>query len=253
MIRVVIIGGGNLAFHLTKALQEAAHVDLVQVYNRSIEKIAYLTDQIAITDNLEALKDADLYIISVSDTAISTISKKLTRKNSLIVHTSGSVSIEVLHLNKRSGIFYPLQTFSKARNVDFKSIPFCLEASNKDDLALLESLANALSDKVYFINSTQRKQIHVAAVFVNNFTNHLYQISNNICEVHGITPALLHPLLLETAKKALEIPAIEAQTGPARRGDIEIINKHLSILSDNNKEIYKLLSKSIAQTYGKKL
>ncbi len=253
MIKVVLLGGGNVAFHLAKALLKASDVALIQVYNRSLKAIKHLEKETKITNKLNQLESADLYIISVSDVAIAEISKKIKNTSSLVVHTSGSVRMDLLKNHKRQGVFYPLQTFSKARKLSFQKIPVCLESNNNKDLQLLEKLARSISKDIYFIDSIQRQQIHTAAVFVNNFVNHLYHISTSICEKHQIQPEILHPLLKETTEKALKIPAFEAQTGPARRGDIETINKHLSILSDNHKEIYKLLSQSIAHTYGKKL
>lgn len=253
MIKVIILGGGNLAVHLAKVMLKTAEVSLVQVYNRSISAIRKFEKMVAITDDLNKLKKADLYIICVSDNAIETISSKINGENSLIVHTSGSTPLAVLNSHKRHGVFYPLQTFSKRRKVKFSKIPICLESNNSDDLKLLSDLARKISKSTYYINSEQRAQLHSAAVFVNNFVNHLYHIGNEICTEHTIEPSILQPLIEETAKKAARFSPYNAQTGPARRGDKITIEKHLKKLSKNQQEIYKLLSRSIAKTYGKKL
>jgi len=253
MIKIVLIGGGNVAFHLARVLLKTSGVSLIQVYNRSIDAIKYLDNSTQITDNIDKLVPADLYIISVSDDVIEKISAKINTKNGLIVHTSGSTSIDVLQNHKKYGVFYPLQTFSKARKVDFKSIPICIEANNDESLMVLEKLAKTISTAIYPINTLQRKQLHLAAVFVNNFVNYLYTVGHEICAVSDIDPKILHPLIKETANKITNLDPIDAQTGPARRGDKKVIKKHLENLNKNHKEIYKLLSQSIANTYGKKL
>jgi len=253
MIKVVLFGGGNVAFHMAKALLKASGVDLIQVYNRSLQAISHLEKQTTITDKITQIKNADVYIISVSDEAVDQISSKIKTTNALVVHTSGSVAMSVLSSHKNQGVFYPLQTFSKLRAIDFEAVPICIEANTVSNLSLLEKLAKTITTHQYQINSLQRQQIHTAAVFTNNFVNHLYHISNTLCKKHDIPPEILHPLLEETAKKALQIPAFEAQTGPARRGDNKTIQKHLKKLTANHKEIYTLLSQSILNTYAKKL
>ena len=164
----------------------------------------------------------------------------------MVVHTSGSSALAVLDNKNRKGVFYPLQTFTKGKKVDFTPIPICLETENEQDYQLLENLGNCISKKVFQINSEQRKSLHVAAVFVCNFVNHLYQIGNEICEANQIPFEVLHPLIQETAQKILELTPKEAQTGPALRNDTKTIQKHLDFLSDENyTTIYKLLTQSI--------
>ena len=253
MVKVVLIGGGNVAFHLAKVLIKASDVALEQVYNRSISSIKHLENHTLITDNIQNLIKADIYIICISDTSIKEIATKIDIPNSLVVHTSGSTSINVLDMHKRNGVFYPLQTFSKARGIKFKDIPICLESNNNHDLILLEKLAKTISSQIYHIDSNQRKQLHTAAVFVNNFVNYLYTIGNEICTKSEIDPKILQPLIQETARKITDLDAFDAQTGPARRGDKQVIKNHFENLSDNHREIYKLLSQSIADKYGKKL
>jgi len=253
MIKVVILGGGNVAYHLTANMLKNSSINVVQVYNRSIDKIVHFKNNTAITNNLDELKDAAIYIIAVADNAIVELSKKLVFKNKLVVHTSGSVAMNELQSISNKGVFYPLQSFSKEREVDFYTIPICIEASTKKDLELLESLAKSISNTVYKINSDQRKSLHLAAVFVSNFVNHLYHIGNEICKKNNIPFEILQPLIQETSNKIAVLSPFEAQTGPAKRNDVKTIEKHESMLLINQQEIYTLLTKSINKTYGEKL
>ena len=150
------------------------------------------------------------------------------------------------------GVFYPLQSFSKEKTVDFTQIPFCLEAENKDDLSKLETLVSVLNGKIYHINSEQRKSIHVAAVFVNNFTNHMYTIADDICKQYDVPFEILTPLIEETSLKIKNLSPKEAQTGPAKRNDTETIQNHLNLLSRAQQDIYLKITQSILD-YGKKL
>ncbi|MBE7646375.1 DUF2520 domain-containing protein [Tenacibaculum finnmarkense genomovar ulcerans] len=248
MIRIVIIGGGNVALHLANAFCKTKEISLVQMYARNIQQISHLKKQVAITDSLNLLAAADLYIIAVSDDAISEVSSKINKQNSLVVHTSGSVSLNSLQNNGRKGVFYLLQSFSKDKKINFDEIPFCLEAQNNDDFKLLESVAKSIGKKTYPISSQQRKTLHVAAVFVNNFTNHLYKIGDDICKEHRVPFEILHPLIEETAKKIQELSPTEAQTGPAKRNDKKTIQNHLELLDKEQQEIYQLITKSIQKT-----
>jgi predicted short-subunit dehydrogenase-like oxidoreductase (DUF2520 family) len=257
MIKVSIIGSGNVAQHLIVALQNSiingAEMELIQVYTRQKSTLSHLLDFNKITDDWKTLAEADLYIIAVSDEAISAVSKQIPYKNKLVVHTSGGISLEAIASNNRKGVFYPLQTFTKNKAVNFKSIPICLESQNAYDYQLLQNVAQAISDSVFAINSEQRKALHLAAVFVNNFTNHLYKIGNDICIENNVPFEILKPLIQETAEKITQLSPNEVQTGPAIRNDIETINAHLSFLSDENqKNIYNILTQSI-QNNGKKL
>jgi predicted short-subunit dehydrogenase-like oxidoreductase (DUF2520 family) len=253
MIRVVIIGSGNVAQHLIKAFAKSDNIDVIQAFSRNKESLISLLDSSKITTDLNALIDADLYIISVSDNAIAEVSHQLNIEKKLVVHTSGSVDIIDLDEKNRKGVFYPLQTFSKNKDVNFDTILICLEAENNEDYKLLETVAKSISNQVFNINSNQRKALHVSAVFVNNFVNHLYKIGNDICNENNIPFEILQPLILETANKITLLSPNEAQTGPAKRNDTQTINTHLQFLTDENqKEIYKILTKSIIDN-GKKL
>lgn len=253
MIKITLIGSGNVSQHLINAFAKNSTIELIEVYSRTKKEIAPLLDSNKIVTDLALLKEADLYIIAVSDDAISMVSEQLPFKNKLVAHTSGTASLQTINTKNRSAVFYPLQTFTKNKEVDFKVIPLCLEAENNTDYLVLETVAKSISDAVYSINSEQRKALHVAAVFVNNFTNHLYLIGHDICEEHQVSFDILKPLIAETANKINTLSPIEAQTGPAKRNDITTIESHLSYLSnENQKKIYTLLTKSI-QNNGKKL
>lgn len=253
MIDIVILGGGNVAYHLTNALLQNSAVNVVQVYNRNLENIKCFKKNTLVTDNLSKLKEADIYILAVSDNAIGQLSSTLNLKNKLVVHTSGSMAMNELKSISNKGIFYMLQTFSKERKIDFSSAPICIEAETEKDLMLLETLAASISKNCYRINSNQRKSLHVAAVFVNNFVNHLYRIGNEICEENNVPFEILLPLILETANKITTLTPLKAQTGPAIRNDTKTIEKHKAMLTKNQQDIYTLLTKSIYNTYGEKL
>lgn len=253
MTKIIIIGSGNVAQHLIRAFAKNTATELIQVYSRQKNIPSSLFDPTKITNDYNQLLEADLYIIAVSDDAISTVSSQLPFKNKLVVHTSGSVALNTLDNKNRKGVFYPLQTFSKDKLVDFRTIPICLESENATDFQLLEKVAKSISDKVFAINSEQRKALHVAAVFVNNFVNHLYEIGNTICEENKVPFEILRPLILETAEKIKTLSPKEAQTGPAKRNDSKTIGTHQSFLTDENQStIYKILTQSI-QNNGKKL
>lgn len=257
MIKVSIIGSGNVAQHLILALLNAENsgskIELVEAFSRNAASLTDLLDFDRITTDLNLLKPADLYIIAVSDHAIQSVSDALPFKNKLVAHTSGTTEIDVLNDNNRKGVFYPLQTFSKTKSVDFTTIPICLESQNATDLHTLETVAKTISNATYIINSEQRKALHVSAVFVNNFVNHLYQIGQDICLENQIPFKILKPLILETADKIMTLSPEDAQTGPAQRGDHETINAHIEFIKDDNqKNIYELLTQSIL-AHGKKL
>ena len=257
MSKIVIIGSGNVAQHLITAFENAANqgseIELVQVFSRKVASVSHLLDRARITDDLQSLAVADLYIIAVSDGAIAEIAAQLPFKNRLVVHTSGSVALTVLDDDNRKGVFYPLQSFTKNKAVDFRTIPICLESENATDYQLLDRVAKSISDKIFAINSEQRKALHVAAVFVNNFTNNLYQIGQEICQNNQVPFEILTPLITETAQKILLLSPLEAQTGPAKRNDTATIAAHEAFLTnENHLKIYQTLTQSI-QENGKKL
>ncbi|WP_298510897.1 Rossmann-like and DUF2520 domain-containing protein [uncultured Kordia sp.] len=251
MVTVVILGAGNIAQHLYTVFQTTESVQVVQVYNRSKKALNYFND-VATTTSLKNLVEADVYIIAVADDAIASIANKLPFTDRFVTHTSGSASMHVLHKKNRRGVFYPLQTFTKGAQVDFSTIPLCLETAEKADFKVLQNITEAIGSTSYKISSEQRRALHVSAVFVNNFSNHLYRIAHEICEANNVPFKILNPLIQETARKINTITPYMAQTGPAKRGDEETINDHLAKLEkDIHKEIYTLLTQSIAKTYGR--
>lgn len=251
MIKVVILGAGNIAQHLYTVFETTSEITVVQVYNRSEKALRYFQN-VPTTTSLKALFEADVYVIAVADDAIASIANKLPFTDRLVVHTSGSASMHVLHKKNRRGVFYPLQTFTKGTKVDFSTIPLCLESQEKTDFTLLQTMASAIGSTSYKISSEQRRALHVSAVFVNNFSNHLYRIGHEICEANNVPFKILHPLIQETANKISTLTPYMAQTGPAKRGDQKTINDHLAKLDkDIHKEIYTLLTQSIAKTYGR--
>ncbi len=254
MIRVVILGSGNVAKHLYAGFLHQKSITVIQCYNRKGNVIGPDQNKKTVVKYLDELVEADIYIIAISDDAIKDITAQLPFDNRLVVHTSGSVPMQAIHERNRQGVFYPLQTFSTDKPVDFGSIPFCLESNEEKDMKLLQKLASALSEKMYTITSEQRNALHVAAVLVNNFTNYLYTTGNEICEEHNIPFEILHPLIQETAQKITSMSPKDAQTGPAIRNDNKTIARHLKILSNQTqKEIYQYLTKAIQSKYGKKL
>lgn len=259
--RIVLLGSGNLATQLGPALVRNG-VEVVQVYSRRITNARKLAKQLKCpaTNKVEKIvTDADLYLFAISDGAIQALaenlSNQLSEKGSYIfAHTSGATPQLVFKgLNKNYGIFYPLQTFSKDRPADFSTIPFCIDGNRKNVRTSLTRLAERLSTSVSLITDEQRAVLHVAAVFVNNFTNALFGVGKEILDQHDIPFQLLTPLILETAKKVQDSPPLSMQTGPARRGDQKTIQRHLDLLDHQPAvgELYQKLSDLIIQQHKK--
>ncbi len=251
MISVVLLGAGNVATHLYKAFSKAENVSVLQWYNRTRSSISSYENEVDITDDLKELKVADIYIISVSDDSIAQLSEELPFSGRLVAHTSGSVSIHDMDKKNDLGVFYPLQTFSKHTELDFSEVPICIEIIEKKNLKLLKDLAIAAGCTPHKVYTEQRQTMHLAAVFVNNFTNQMYRIAHEIGETENVNFNLLKPLLLETARKVQHISPYMAQTGPAKRNDKKTIKRHLKqIEKDEHKKIYELLTNSIKKTHG---
>ncbi|WP_303315671.1 Rossmann-like and DUF2520 domain-containing protein [Flavivirga abyssicola] len=253
MISVVILGSGNVATHLFKAFKRADNININQWYSRRIDAIASYKNGVEIIDDLSLINDADVYILAVSDDAIAGLSSQLPFENKLVLHTSGSVSVYDIDKKHKRGVFYPLQTFSKEAQIDFKNVPICIETIDKKSYPIIKNLALAIGSPTKRVNSDQRKVLHLAAVFVNNFANQLYRIGHEITESQGAEFDLLKPLILETAKKVQDLSPFKAQTGPAKRDDKKTIRKHLKLLENqHHKDIYQLLTNSIQRTHGRK-
>jgi predicted short-subunit dehydrogenase-like oxidoreductase (DUF2520 family) len=252
MITVVVLGAGNVGTHLCKAIHASEGIKLVQWYNRSkINSTNHMT-AVEQCNNLSMLATADVYIMAVSDNHVESLSNQLPFENRLVVHTSGSVPMRHLNKKNRRGVFYPLQTFSKSAELDFKNVPICIETTIKKDRSFLTSLAKAIGSPSYKINSEQRQTLHLSAVFVNNFTNQLYRIAHELVDMQGLDFEILNPLILETAKKVQLLSPYMAQTGPAKRRDIKTLKTHLNLLekNPNYKELYEQITKSIQKTHG---
>ena len=253
MISVVILGAGNVATHFFKAFNNTKDIRVIQWYNRHIQTIDYYKNMVDVTDDLSLLKEADIYLIAVNDDAIAKFSSQLPFENKFVVHTSGSISLNDLDKKNIRGVFYPLQTFSKEAEIDFKNLPICIETADKVCLSLLNKLAEDIGSKSYRVNCEQRSSLHLAAVFVNNFSNQLYRIAHEITESTSTNFDILKPLILETANKVQNLSPYMAQTGPAKRNDKKTIKKHLKKLENSpHKAIYQLLTDSIQQTHGRK-
>ncbi|WP_418639568.1 Rossmann-like and DUF2520 domain-containing protein [Winogradskyella sp.] len=251
MISVALLGAGNVATHLYKAFLKSETVSVVQWYNRTRASISSYANDVDITDSLDELKEADIYIIAVSDDSISQLSSDLPFSNRMVVHTSGSVAMHDLDKKNKIGVFYPLQTFSKTAEIEFSEVPICVEVYEKENLTLLKDLAKAVGCKPHKITTEQRQTLHLAAVFVNNFTNQLYRIGHEICETKNIEFKILHPLIEETAKKIQQMSPYMAQTGPAKRNDKKTIKRQLKLIEKEEHEaIYKLLTASIKKTHN---
>ena len=249
---IVFIGAGNLATNLAKALYRKGF-RIVQVYSRTMESARTLAEKVEAeyTTDLQAVsKDAKLYIVSLKDDALVDLLPQITegKQASLLVHTAGSIPMSVWEGHaERYGVFYPMQTFSKQREVKFQEVPFFVEAKRPEDVELLKAVAATLSEKVYEASSEQRKSLHLAAVFICNFTNHMYALAADLLEKYNLPFDVMLPLIDETARKVHELAPRDAQTGPAVRYDENVMSNHLAMLVDSPalQEIYKLMSKSI--------
>jgi predicted short-subunit dehydrogenase-like oxidoreductase (DUF2520 family) len=249
-MRITIIGSGNVATHLGAAFKNTGH-RIIQVYNRDMHNAALLAYHIGAEpiDDLNNIDpETEVFIISVKDDAIKSIARDLAKYKKLLVHTSGATELEaLLAFTPDAGVFYPLQTLSKNQEVDFFTVPLCIEGANGEITKNLEQLARTISNNVYRVNSEQRKILHLAAVFACNFPNYLYGAAEQLLAKHKIDFELLRPLILETAQKVKDHLTTEVQTGPAIRNDHETMETHLQMLDDEPdlKVMYNVLSQAI--------
>jgi predicted short-subunit dehydrogenase-like oxidoreductase (DUF2520 family) len=252
MIKIVLLGAGNVATHLYKVFKKASNIEVVQMYNRNLKAIETYKNEVDITDDVNALIEADVYIIAISDDAIEALSASLPFENRLVVHTSGSARLYDINQKHYRGVFYPLQTFSKDVDLDFTTVPICIETLRKKDFKLLETIGESLGCKTFKVNPKQRPALHLAAVFVNNFTNQMYRIAHEITEKQGAEFDILKPLIAETARKVQEVSPYLAQTGPAKRNDKKTIKRHLKLLDNpHHEDVYNLMTESIKKTHGR--
>ena len=252
MMKVTLIGAGNLATQLGKSLKKAG-VIISQVYSRtedSARTLGELLDAEWLTD-IKALRDeADIYIFSVKDSVLCELISEVckSRGDKLFLHTAGSMPMSCFEGKAlRYGVFYPMQTFSKTKDVDFERIPVFIESNSIETEDVIRSLANKLTQRVIRLSSADRKYLHLAAVWACNFTNYCYTVASDILGEHGIPFDVMLPLINETTEKIQKISPKEAQTGPAVRGDRNVMSKQLELMNgkEDLQELYKMLSKGI--------
>ncbi|MBL7850321.1 MAG: DUF2520 domain-containing protein [Cyclobacteriaceae bacterium] len=255
---VSFIGAGNLAWHLAPALDNAGYV-VREVYSRNPRHAEALTERLYQADVKASLdfstSKSRLFVIATSDDAIEQVAMNIVLPdNALLIHCSGGQPLSVLQYAAatHTGVLYPLQTFSKAKRVDFKTIPLFVECSTEESERLLMALARTLSHQVRKTTSEERKALHVAAVFASNFPNHMLAIAKSILKANGLEFDLVKPLIQETISKALQVGPEQSQTGPAFRGDLEVLDRHMEFLQEDEQvaEIYRIISQHIVDTYG---
>lgn len=255
--KIAILGTGNVAWHLSRALENAGHV-ITHLYDRDISKakkfgLDFFNAAIGDSTDLRSV-DASLFIMAISDDAIEELAQQLKLPpGATLVHTSGTVPLNALGYaqTQRIGVFYPVQTFSKGKHISIENIPICIEGESLQTLVLLRELAESLSQSIYELESGQRKVIHLSAVFACNFTNHMFTIAKGILEENQLEFEILKPLIVETLNKSFEIGPENAQTGPAIRGDMETLNKQFESLANDPglAEIYRRISQNIIDFY----
>ncbi len=257
-MKIVLIGAGNLATNLGKALLAAGH-DILQVYSRTMESATLLAEVVggSPTNNIRNINsNADVYILSIKDSVLAEIIPELCkgREKSIFIHTAGSVHIDIFKgLAFHYGVLYPMQTFSKDKEVDFSEIPCFVEANDKVSETVIKELSHSLTDKVYDLSTEDRKYLHLAAVFASNFVNHCYSVSSEILKARNIPFDVMIPLIDETARKVHFLSPVDAQTGPAVRFDENILRNQSMQLKENplQKDIYDRMSLSIHQMANK--
>jgi predicted short-subunit dehydrogenase-like oxidoreductase (DUF2520 family) len=256
-MKIFLIGSGNIATQLGKAFKRCGH-EIVFVYSPNLSHALKLALKLntscgrILDSKVISEYPSDLYIIAVKDDAITEVIKKLPPiKKGLVIHTSGATDIAVLKKKfKNCGVLWQIQTIKARTKVDFKKVPLVIEANNPSSKQKLMKLAHALSEKVYTLNSKQRRVLHLGAVWVNNFPNHLYYLSESLLKKHHLPFELFGPLILSTAVNGMKDPKA-SQTGPAKRNDKKTMKEHLKLLPDKNyRDLYKLISKSIINLYN---
>ncbi|MEE1944958.1 DUF2520 domain-containing protein [Pedobacter sp. KR3-3] len=252
-MKIVIIGSGNVATHLAIALKKAG-LPVAQVWSYHYVNAVQLANQVgaqAIAKLDEVDHQAALCLIAVKDDAVAGIAEQLAGFKGLVAHTCGAVPMSVFAGKFANyGVFYPLQTFSKSKALNFDDIPLCLEANSEASMQLLKQVAIKLSNRVLEVDSDKRKILHLAAVFACNFTNHLYALGEQLLEANGLEFDILRPLINETASKVQHALPLAVQTGPAIRSDEQTLKAHQELLLQHPHllEIYRTLSESIKKT-----
>ena len=248
-MKIAILGSGNVAYHLAKMFKEK-NIPISQIFGRNEKDLQEISEQFEIPFSTTELADAELYFIAVNDDAVAAISKNIKNQNSLVAHTSGSLPKEILEGNYRKASFYPLQTFSKSKMLQYSEIPFFVEAENEADSQILENLALKISEKVMKSDYEKRKYIHLTAVFACNFVNHLFARAKEISDSQQIPFHYFLPLIKETTSKIEKIEPKLAQTGPAIRNDEKILQLHEALITEEEHlKIYKAMNESIKKMY----
>lgn len=255
-MKVSIVGTGNVATQLAMGLE---HQDFTvdEVYGRNTQSLKQLVQRLYVSESKTDLdfseSEASLIFICVSDVAIAEVAKEIQiPQNCILVHTSGSMPLDLLSkYHDRVGVFYPLQSISKHKTVDWSQVPIIVHAEDPTTLKVLKKVASVLSKEVYVYDDAQRKALHLAAVFGSNFTNHLLKIVKDISEAEGLDFHMFRSLVQNTVEKAFDIGPEQGQTGPAIRNDKPTMQKHMDMLegSQDLERIYELMSKHIIQTY----
>ena len=250
-MKIVVLGSGNVATNMSLAISKLNDTEIVQVFSQTEDHASELARRLNcdyVTDLSQICSDADIYLFSLKDVVLESAIQQVPANKGLWLHTSGSMPMDVFAgKTERYGVFYPLQTFTKSREISFKGVPLFIESHTKEDEEFLKEFANKLSGQVCLLSSERRRSMHLAAVFACNFTNHIYALSEQLLEKEGLPREYLLPLIDETAAKVHEMTALKAQTGPAIRYDENVINKHLDILADEPEmqNLYRILSQSI--------
>ena len=248
MRKITFIGAGNVASNLSIELQRNGY-KIVEIWSQSKDSSQQLANKLKCdwTTNLSKLRETDLFIISVKDDATEEVISNIKNKTTPIVHTSGSVGVDVFKKNILFGVFYPIQSFSKNIILDFEKIPICIESNNKSLEKELSNIANDISQYVHIMSSVKREKLHLAAVFACNFSNHMISISETILEENNIDFNILKPLIYNTINKIQDNSPKKNLTGPAMRKDYNTIKKHLEMIKkdDDLASIYSLISNQI--------
>jgi len=248
-MKIVIIGSGNVAYHLAKAFTQN-NIEDSQIFGRNEVELNKISEELNIPYSTKELADADLYLISVSDSAVEQVSDLIKTEKALVAHTSGSLPIETLNGDYRKASFYPLQTFSKTKNLNYSKIPFFIEAENQIDEKSLFELASLISDNVETSDYEKRKYIHLTAVFACNFVNHLFARAKEISDSQDLDFNYFIPLIDETVEKIHHLEPKSAQTGPAVRGDERVLKLHeVLITNEEHRKIYNTMNESIQKMY----
>jgi predicted short-subunit dehydrogenase-like oxidoreductase (DUF2520 family) len=256
-IFVSFIGSGNLAWHLAPALDNMRYV-VREVYSPNPNHAEALTERLYQAEVKATLdfstSDSKVFIMAVSDDAIADTAREIILpEDAILVHTSGSQPISQLQYaaTQHLGVFYPLQTFSKSKKVDFKDIPIFIESYTDEAEQALMQIAKSISKEVRKIGSEERKALHVSAVFASNFSNHMLTIAKEIMQQNSLDYDWLKPLITETINKTMYLGPEEAQTGPAKRADLNVLDIHLEFLKEQQSiaEIYKVISQHIIDTH----